>query len=64
MESRNEQEAQEVYTQEMAHISKEDPAAEALYAAYNKVREEVMATQEYQQLPETEKEADKIRKGE
>lgn len=58
---RSKQEAQEVYMQAVSHISKEDPAAEALYAAFNKAREEVMQSSEYQELPETEEEAKKMR---
>lgn len=50
--ARSRQEAQEIYMDALIHIGDEDPAADALRAAFNKVREEVMQTPQYTQLPE------------
>lgn len=58
--SRSKQEAQKVYIEAVARIGDEDPAAEALRAAFNKVREEVMQSSQYEQLPETDEDAKKL----
>lgn len=55
---RSKQEAQEVFSTEMARIDEDDPAAEALRAAYMNVWQEFTGSEEYRSLPETKSEAD------
>jgi len=54
---KSKQEAQEVYMEEVAHISDDDPAAEALHAAFNNAWQEFAGSEEYQELPDTKEEA-------
>lgn len=54
---KSKQEAQEVYMEEVSRISDEDPAAEALHAAYNNAWQEFAGSEEYQELPDTKEEA-------
>lgn len=51
------EQAQDVYSTAVYSVSKDDPMKTCIIAAYNDVMEEYMKSDQYKNLPETEKEA-------
>lgn len=56
------QKVEEVSTMAMLHVSKNDPARQALLAAYENVTEEFKKSDAYKSLPDTDEEAKKLKK--
>lgn len=57
--STSKQNANAIYTDALSMVSKDDPMKEYLIAAYDDAMKEFKKTDEYQSLPETDKDAEK-----
>ena len=57
--AKSKSQVQEIYTMACLQISRKDPLASALHAAYDEVLREVRGTQRYQELPVKEEKGNK-----